>query len=81
MERQRGSSIVSPNRAPCFCRALAIAEKNPEGPEAIQALKMALETSAGPKPGVWLETRAKAIKLIQDYSRRQSVDQGTCSAC
>jgi thiol-disulfide isomerase/thioredoxin len=48
-------------------RFLAIAEKNPEGPEAIDALKMALQTSFGLKPDAPLETRAKAVKILHDY--------------
>jgi thiol-disulfide isomerase/thioredoxin len=48
-------------------RFLAIAERNPEGSEAIDALKMTLQTSAGLKPETPLETRAKAVKILQDY--------------
>jgi len=48
-------------------RFLAIAEQNPEAPEAIDALKMTLLTSNGPKPDTALETRAHAIKILRDY--------------
>ena len=45
-------------------RFLAIAEKNPEGPEALDAIKMALQTSYGPKGK---QTRAGAIKILADH--------------
>ena len=48
-------------------RFLAIAENNPDGPEAVGALKLALQTSFGRKPGAAAETRAKAVKLLHDY--------------
>ncbi len=48
-------------------RFLALAEKNPEAPEAIGALKMALQTSNGARPDTALETRAKAVRILQDY--------------
>ena len=48
-------------------RFLAIAEMNPEGPEAIDALKMTLQTSQGPRDGTALETRAKAIIILRDH--------------
>jgi thiol-disulfide isomerase/thioredoxin len=50
-------------------RFLAIAEREPEGPDAIEALKMTLKTSVSdvPKPGTVVETRAKAIKLLRDH--------------
>jgi thiol-disulfide isomerase/thioredoxin len=48
-------------------RFLAIAEKNPKGPEAIEALKMTLQTSAGTEPGTAIETRAKAIKILREH--------------
>jgi hypothetical protein len=54
----------------CFLfsqRFLLIAEKNPECPEAIDALKIALETSSGIIPGSEIETRAKAVKILHDY--------------
>ena len=56
-----------PPRALYSRRFLAIAEHNPEGPEAIEALKMTLQTSAGVRPGTAFETRAKAIKILRDY--------------
>ncbi len=48
-------------------RFLAIAERDPEGAKATDALKLTLVTSAGPKQGIPLETRAKAIKILRDY--------------
>jgi thiol-disulfide isomerase/thioredoxin len=48
-------------------RFLAIAERNPQGPDAIEALRMTLRTSGGGRIGNALETRAKAIKILQDY--------------
>ena len=48
----------------------------PKGPEAIEALKMTLQTSYGPKPGTALETRAKAVKILRDYYVAKPVDQG-----
>ena len=50
-------------------RFLAIAEKNPEGPDAIDAIRMTLKTSISevPKPGTVLETRAKALKILADH--------------
>jgi thiol-disulfide isomerase/thioredoxin len=48
-------------------RFLAIAQRNPHGAEAIDALTMTLLTSNGPKPGTALETRAKALKVLRDH--------------
>jgi thiol-disulfide isomerase/thioredoxin len=48
-------------------RFLSIAEKNPEGPEAIDALKMTLQTSSGIDHGGAIESRAKAVKILHDY--------------
>jgi thiol-disulfide isomerase/thioredoxin len=48
-------------------RFLAIAEKNPKGPEAIDALRMTLQTSDGLKRDAPLETRGKAVKILRDY--------------
>jgi thiol-disulfide isomerase/thioredoxin len=50
-------------------RFLAIAEKEPEGPDAIEALKMTLKTSTSdiPKPGTVLETRGKAMKILGEH--------------
>ncbi len=47
-------------------RFLAIAEQNPDSPAAIEALKWALQTSAGPRPDQPLATRARAIKILHD---------------
>src|SRR5208283_3005543 len=56
-----------PSPSPIFSpRFLAIAEKNPEGPEALDALKWALLTSSGPN-GKPLETRAQAFKILRDH--------------
>jgi thiol-disulfide isomerase/thioredoxin len=48
-------------------RFLAIAERNPEAPETIDALKMTLMTSNDPSLDGALETRAKAVKILRDY--------------
>ena len=48
-------------------RSLLSAKKNPEGPEAIDAVKMTLQRSNGVKPYTALETRAKAVKVHHDY--------------
>ncbi len=48
-------------------RFLAIAERNPEAPEASEALKYAIGTTNGQKSGTALERRAKSLKLLRDY--------------
>ena len=48
-------------------RFLAVAERDPEGPDAVEALMMTLRTSHGPKEGGVLETRGKAFKILHDY--------------
>jgi thiol-disulfide isomerase/thioredoxin len=48
-------------------RFLAIAERNPVGAEAIDALKMTLQTSNGTEPGIALETRARAISVLREH--------------
>ena len=48
-------------------RFLAIAKRNPEGPDAIEALHFALWTSYGPRIGTPLETWDRAIKILKDY--------------
>jgi thiol-disulfide isomerase/thioredoxin len=48
-------------------RFLAVAERNPEAPQAIDALKMALQGSNDPEIGTPLETRAKTVKILRDY--------------
>ena len=55
-------------------RFLAIAEKNPDGPVALDALLMTMKTSGGPsgKPGTW----AKAIKVLQNsFVKKPGVDR------
>jgi thiol-disulfide isomerase/thioredoxin len=47
-------------------RFLAIAEKNLEGPEAIEAIRLTLLSSFNPD-FTPLETRAKALKLVRDH--------------
>jgi thiol-disulfide isomerase/thioredoxin len=46
-------------------RFLAIAEKDPKGPSAFDALRMTLNTSGGPKgpTGTW----SKAVKILSEY--------------
>ncbi len=57
-----------PSPAPLFSpRFLAIAEQSPDGPDAIDAIKLTLQTSYGEKPDSPLETRAKAIKILKDH--------------
>ena len=48
-------------------RFLAIAERNPEGPDAIEALYFTLWTSYAPRIGAPLETWDRAIKILRDY--------------
>jgi thiol-disulfide isomerase/thioredoxin len=48
-------------------RFLAIAERNPEGPDAIEALHFTLWTSYAPRIGAPLETWDRAIKILRDY--------------
>jgi thiol-disulfide isomerase/thioredoxin len=48
-------------------RFLAIAESNPEGPVAIDSLKMTLRTGTDYRDGTPRETRAKAVKILADY--------------
>ena len=48
-------------------RFLAIAERNPEGPDAIEALRFTLWTSHAPRIGGPLETWDRAIKILRDY--------------
>jgi thiol-disulfide isomerase/thioredoxin len=48
-------------------RFLAIAERNPEGPDAIEALHLTLWTSRAPRIGAPLETWDRAIKVLRDY--------------
>ncbi|MDR3636880.1 MAG: TlpA disulfide reductase family protein [Isosphaeraceae bacterium] len=47
-------------------RFLAVAERDPQGADAPEALKFVLTTSAG-SPGKPLATRAKALQLIRDH--------------
>ncbi len=48
-------------------RFLAIAERNPEGPDAIEALRYTLSTSDAARIGAKLETWDIAIKILRDY--------------
>jgi thiol-disulfide isomerase/thioredoxin len=66
--KEEDSHPDKPGPAVAFSpRFLAIAEKNPEGPEAIDAIKKAVETSFEAKPAIGLGIRAKGIKILQDY--------------
>jgi thiol-disulfide isomerase/thioredoxin len=75
--KEQDFKFDKPHPAAVFSpRFLALAEKNPEAVEAIDALKMALLTgsdqmahltSNDPQVGTALETRAKAVKILQDY--------------
>ena len=60
--------IDSPSPAPAFSsRFLAVAEKDPQGPDALDALKMALQTNNYGTDGKPRETRVKALKILHDY--------------
>ena len=48
-------------------RFLAIAERNPEGLDAIEALHYTLSTSGAARIGAKLETWDRAIKILRDY--------------
>ena len=48
-------------------RFLAIVERNPEGPEAIDALTMCFVKGRFKETAAGLEIRARAIKIIRDY--------------
>ncbi len=48
-------------------RFLAIAERNPEGPEAIDALAMCFVKGQFEETAAGLEIRARAIKIIREY--------------
>ena len=48
-------------------RFLSIAEKNPEGTDAIDALKMTLQIFRNIDRDAAIETRAKAVKILHDY--------------
>jgi thiol-disulfide isomerase/thioredoxin len=64
----KGFKFDKPSPAASFSpRFLAIAEKNPDGPDAIDAIKYALGTSDGPNRENPLETRARAIKFLRDH--------------
>jgi thiol-disulfide isomerase/thioredoxin len=55
-------------------RFLAVAERDPEGPDAVEALDMTLRTTLGPKLKTSLETRAKVVKILHDdYATRPSI--------
>ncbi len=56
-------------------RFLAVAERDPQGPKAIEALRMTLETSFGHKEPGLTETRGKAVKILRDY-----YDEADCTA-
>ena len=57
-------------------RFLAIAERNPEGPDAIRALHFTLWTSRVPGIGAPLETWDRAIKIVRDYHVAKPSIQG-----
>ena len=56
----------SPTRA-FSARFLAFAERAPDGPDAIYALKMAIKTSIGRPPDDRPEIRTQAYKIIHDH--------------
>jgi thiol-disulfide isomerase/thioredoxin len=65
---QKAAVFSKPSPLPPFSpRFLAIAERDPGGPEAIDALKMTLHTSADPMTGSVLPTRAKAVGILRKY--------------
>jgi thiol-disulfide isomerase/thioredoxin len=48
-------------------RFLAIAEKNPEGPEAVDALMSTLRTGYRVESGPAVDARSRAVKILRDY--------------
>ena len=66
--KTKGFHFDKPRAAVAFSpRFLAVAAKNPEAPEAIDAIKEALQTSFAAESAVGLGIRAKGIKILQDY--------------
>ncbi len=63
----RSFKFGKPGPGPVFSpRFLAFAEKAPKGPDALEALKLAIQTSAD-EHGKALPTRLKAIKILHDH--------------
>jgi thiol-disulfide isomerase/thioredoxin len=57
-----------PSPDPLFSpRFLAIVEKNPEGPDAVEALMMTFKTSYPAKSGPGSDARSKAVRILRDY--------------
>ncbi len=66
--KEKAFKFDQPSPAALFSpRFLLIAEKNPEGPEAVDALMMTLRTSYPAKTGPGSEARAKAVRILRDY--------------
>ena len=60
--KEKGFKFAKPSPSTAFSpRFLALAERAPEGPDAVLALNMALKTSGSPA------IRAKAFKIIRDH--------------
>ena len=59
---EKGFAFARPDPGAAYSpRFLALAERAPEGPDAVLALNLAIKTSGSS------ETRARAIKIIRDY--------------
>jgi hypothetical protein len=66
--KEKGFEFAKGSPFPIFApRFLAIAEQYPDGPDAIDAVAIALRCSVNSKDGPGLEARRKAIKLLADY--------------
>ena len=66
--KEKDFKFDKPHPAALFSpRFLAIAEKNPEGPDAIEALKLTLQTSNGPKPAPRSKRAPKPSRSFSDY--------------
>jgi thiol-disulfide isomerase/thioredoxin len=66
--KEKDFKFDKPMPGPLFSpRFVAIAEKNPEGPEAVDALMMTFKTGFTAKSGPGREARSKAVKILEDY--------------
>ena len=66
-EAARSFKFEKPGPGPAFSpRFLAVAENDPKGPEALEALKLAIQTSSD-ENGKAIPTRLKAIKLLHEH--------------
>ena len=66
--KEKGFEFFKGAPGPLFApRFLAIAERDPDGPEATDAIEMALRSSYFSKDGPRLEVRHRAVKVLADY--------------